>query len=134
MSLTENMKMIAAGLVMAGLSSTAFGAASAQQASEPLLVEMLDQEKYAADEMSTGDWSKAEAALLNSGVAKEDEVFAKLNLAFVYSSTGRRDMAVVIYNNILASKQNPYALTVSGQPRRVKTIAKLALARLNTAE
>jgi len=134
MSFAKNMKMIAAGLVMVGMSSLAFGAASAQQPSELVLVEMLDQEKYATDEMSTSDWSKAEAALLNSGVAKEDEVFAKLNLAFVYSSTGRRDMALVIYNDILASKQNPYALTVSGQPRRVKTIAKLALARLNTAK
>ncbi len=134
MSFTGNMKMIASGLLMTGLSSIAFGAASANQALEPLLVEMFGQDKYATDELSTGDWSKAEVALLKSDVAKEDEVFAKLNLAFVYSSTGRRDMAVAIYKDILASKQNPYALTVSGQPRRVKTIAKLALTRLNTAE
>lgn len=89
-----------------------------------------DGDEYATSEMGAGDWSKAEAALMNSGVSQQDEVFAKLNLAFVYSSTGRKDMAAALYNEILASRENPYALTVSGQPRRVKTIAKVALARL----
>ncbi|NVJ70480.1 MAG: hypothetical protein HWE08_09015 [Alphaproteobacteria bacterium] len=91
----------------------------------------LTDDDYATNELNTGDWSKAEAALMNAGVAAEDEVFTKINLAFVYSSTGRKERAVAIYNEILASKENPYALTVSGQPKRVKTIAKLALARLD---
>jgi len=133
MSISRKVKKAVAATIVAGLSLSAIGAANAEQASEPLLTAMMaDQDKYATDELSTGDWSKAEAALLNSGVAKEDEVFAKLNLAFVYSTTGRRNMAVAIYNEILSAKPNPYALTVSGQPRRVKSIAKFALARLST--
>jgi len=90
----------------------------------------MTADDYATKELNSGDWSKAEAALLGAGVAKEDEVFTKLNLAFVYSSTGRTEQAVAIYQKILASKDNPYAMTVSGEPRRVKTIAKMALLRL----
>ena len=50
----------------------------------------LSADGYANDEMNAGDWSKAEAALLGNDVAAEDAVFTKINLAFVYSSTGRR--------------------------------------------
>jgi hypothetical protein len=95
---------------------------------------MLDGEDYANKEMNAGDWSAAEAALLDADVAPEEAVFTKLNLAFVYSTTGRKDMAETLYKEILAAKANPYALTVSGQPRRVKTIAKVALARLSDGQ
>jgi|GEM_PF-691198 len=109
------------------LATTASFASSAAEAAAMV----WDGEDYATSELGSGDWSKAEAALLGSDVAPEDAVFAKINLAFVYSSTGRTDLAMNIYNEILEGKDNPYALTVSGQPRRVKTIAKVALARLS---
>lgn len=105
---------------------------TAATATEPMTATYsFEDQDFADKELKARDWSKAEAALVNPEFAKEDEVFAKLNLAFVYSSTGRRDLAVAIYNEILASKENPYALTRSGKPRRVKTIAKMALARLD---
>lgn len=85
---------------------------------------------YAKSELQEGDWSKAEAALLGADVADEDKVFAKLNLAFVYSTTGRKDQAVAMYREILSGNDNPYALLMNGEPRRVKTIAKTALDRL----
>lgn len=88
---------------------------------------VLDPKELANKEMEAADWSAAEAALLGIDLPEEDKVFAKLNLAFVYSSTGRRDLAIALYNEVLAEKKNPYALTASGQPRRVKTIARLAL-------
>lgn len=88
---------------------------------------IFDSQDYATEEVGSADWSAAEAALLGLDVKEEDKVFAKLNLAFVYSSTGRRDQAVALYSEILADKPNPYALTTSGKPRRVKTIARLAL-------
>lgn len=90
----------------------------------------LDSQDYATEEMGSADWSAAEAALLGMNVAEEDKVFAKLNLAFVYSSTGRRDLAISLYNEVLQEDKNPYALTASGKPRRVKSIARLALASL----
>ncbi len=114
---------VSAAIILAATASFASSAAEAAAM-------MWDGEDYATSELGSGDWSKAEAALLGSDVAPEDAVFAKINLAFVYSSTGRADLAMNIYNEILEGKDNPYALTVSGQPRRVKTIAKVALARL----
>ncbi len=118
-------------VVLAPFATAGFATVDAA-GSDPVMGSMgFNDEDFANKELKDQDWSKAEAALLKSGVAKEDEVFAKLNLAFVYSSTGRRDLAVAIYNDILTSKENPYALTRSGQPRRVKSIAKVALARLN---
>ncbi|WP_262696248.1 hypothetical protein [Kordiimonas aquimaris] len=90
----------------------------------------IDPQDYATEEMGSADWSAAEAALLGINVAEEDKVFAKLNLAFVYSSTGRRDLAISLYNEVLQEDKNPYALTASGKPRRVKSIARLALASL----
>lgn len=97
----------------------------------PVEAMTISDQDLADKELKSRDWSKAEAALLNSDISDEDQVFAKLNLAFVYSSTGRKDLAVAIYNDILSAKENPYAMTRSGQPRRVKTIAKMALTRLD---
>lgn len=88
---------------------------------------VFDSQDYATQEVGSADWSAAEAALLGLDVKEEDKVFAKLNLAFVYSSTGRRDEAIALYGEILQDKKNPYALTASGKPRRVKTIARMAL-------
>lgn len=107
-----------------------FAAVGAVTANETTTLAFNDQD-FADKELKSRDWSKAEAALLGQEFSEEDQVFAKLNLAFVYSTTGRKDLAVAIYNEILAAKENPYALTRSGQPRRVKTIAKLALTRLD---
>ncbi|WP_417450059.1 hypothetical protein [Kordiimonas sp.] len=87
-------------------------------------------EVYAKSQLQEGDWSSAEAALLGADVADEDQVFAKLNLAFVYSTTGRREQAIAMYRDILDGRDNPYALLMNGEPRRVKTIAKTALERL----
>lgn len=87
-------------------------------------------DQFVAAEVNSGDWSKAEAALISADIAPEDAVFAKLNLAFVYSSTGRPQQAVAIYTEILEGSDNPYALTVSGQPRRVKSIAQAGLDRV----
>lgn len=91
----------------------------------------LEQDDFAKSKVEAQDWGAAEQELLGLNVPEEDKVFAKLNLAFVYSSTGRVDQAVALYNEVLAEKKNPYALTASGEPRRVKSIARLALAKLS---
>jgi len=85
---------------------------------------------YASKELASSDWGSAEQALLGAEFSEEDQVFAKLNLAFVYSTTGRQDQAVALYKEILADKENPYALLRNGEPRRVKSIAETALKRL----
>lgn len=133
MRLIKIRKMAATSVLTAMVPFATLGAAyaDATDTSAVMATTVFNEQDYANEELKKRDWAKAEAALLGETVAKEDEVFAKLNLAFVYSATGRTDMAVAIYNEILAAKENPYALTRSGQPRRVKTIAKIALARLN---
>ena len=105
---------------------------AAATAEAPRFADDQQQPAYAKTELQQGDWSKAEAALLGADVAEEDQVFAKLNLAFVYSTTGRREQAVAIYHEILDGRDNPYALLMNGEPRRVKTIAKTALERMET--
>ena len=47
----------------------------------------------AADELAAQDWSSAEAELLSSSFSPEEEVFAKLNMAYLYSITGRVEQA-----------------------------------------
>ena len=130
MRLTKIRNVATITALAAVLPFTAIGAAHAIAANETATL-AVDEQDYADKELKSRDWSKAEAALLGQEFSEEDQVFAKLNLAFVYSTTGRKDLAVAIYNEILAAKENPYALTRSGQPRRVKTIAKIALARLD---
>ncbi len=106
-------------------------AAVAEEARFDQFATLALEDGYASEELGAGDWSKAEEALLGGQFAPEDEVFAKLNLAFVYSTTGRRDQAVAIYNEILSGRENPYALLLNGEPRRVKTIAKTALKKMS---
>lgn len=133
MRLTTIKKMAATSVLTAMVPFVTLGVAYADATgNEPVMATtVFNEQDFANEELKKRDWAKAEAALLGEAVAKEDEVFSKLNLAFVYSATGRTDLAVAIYNEILASKENPYAMTRAGQPRRVKTIAKIALARLN---
>lgn len=114
------------------LSITVTTAAAAYDGERLTNTSFIDPHDYANKELGSSDWSAAEAALMGLDVPEEDKVFAKLNLAFVYSSTGRRDLAVALYNEILEDSKNPYALTASGEPRRVKSIARLALSKLES--
>lgn len=114
--------LVAATIMTVGASADETRFADEAQAANPDL--------YAKSELQQGDWSEAEAALLGADVAPEDQVFAKLNLAFVYSTTGRKEQAVAMYREILDGRDNPYALLMNGEPRRVKTIAKTALSRM----
>lgn len=133
MRLIKIRKMAATSALAAMVPFMTLGGAYADATvSNPVMaVNHIDEQDFADKELKKRDWAKAEAALLGESIAEKDEVFSKLNLAFVYSATGRTDLAVAIYNDILAAKENPYALTRSGKPRRVKTIAKIALARLD---
>ncbi len=122
------MKIKAIGIALSVTLLT--GAATAFDADIALDDTKVTSDQYASKELKAQDWSSAETALLGTNFSKDDEVFAKLNLAFVYSTTGRQGEAVAIYREILDGKDNPYALLRSGHANRVKTIAKKALKRL----
>ena len=73
------------------------------------------------------DWTTAERQLL-AGLEKDPtNVFRQLNLAWVYSQTGRRDQAAMIYQNILMSDRDLLAADHSGQGRSVKALAERGL-------
>ncbi|WP_308909323.1 hypothetical protein [Pseudokordiimonas caeni] len=104
-----------------------FGASSAM--AQPVAAMPNEEGKtFAAEAMKSGDWSSAEEDLMGNG----ESVFAKLNLASVYAQTGRTDKAVALYQEIINGDENPYAVLLNGKPRRVKNIAKFALAQLST--
>jgi len=88
----------------------------------------------AANQLAQNDWSAAEHALLQGEVEKKDAVFAKLNLAYLYSSTGRIEKAAALYQEVLDGRDNSFAMTLSGNPRKVKYIAADGLKRLSSLQ
>ncbi|GHF11406.1 hypothetical protein GCM10017044_01450 [Kordiimonas sediminis] len=84
----------------------------------------------ASEALKSGDWASAEAELLQSSLDDQDSVYAKLNLAFLYGTTGRSEQAAAIYQEILDGRDNSFAMVLSGKPRRVKAIAREGLKRL----
>jgi Tfp pilus assembly protein PilF len=73
------------------------------------------------------DWTTAERQLL-AGLEKDpSNVFRQLNLAWVYSQTGRKDEAAAIYQSILMSDRDLLAADQSGQGRSVKALAERGL-------
>ncbi len=121
------MKKIALGLIMSvGLYASA---ANAEDLSSLVL---LQESSVASGKIAARDWSAAEAELVNTEFSPEDQIFAKVNLAFLYSATGRTEKAVALYQEILDGRDNSFAMTLSGKARKVKYIAKEGLKRLES--
>lgn len=73
------------------------------------------------------DWATAEKQLL-AGLEKDPaNVFRQLNLAWVYSQTGRKEEAAMIYQRILMSDRDMLAADQSRQGRSVKALAERGL-------
>ena len=73
------------------------------------------------------DWATAERQLV-AGLEKDpSNVFRQLNLAWVYSQTGRKEEAAMIYQRILMSDRDQLAADQSGQGRSVKALAERGL-------
>lgn len=82
-----------------------------------------DKNKF-AEKIKAQDWAAAELALVKTNFTGDDEIFAKVNMAFLYATTGRIDEARTLYTSILKGRRNDFAMTVSGQPRKIKYIAR----------
>jgi hypothetical protein len=79
------------------------------------------------------DWPTAERQLL-SGLEKDPtNVFRQLNLAWVYSQTGRKEQAAAIYQRILMSDRDQLAADRSGEGRSVKALAERGLSLVQGA-
>ncbi|RMB01444.1 hypothetical protein [Eilatimonas milleporae] len=84
-------------------------------------------------ELLAGNLSDAEATLSQGG-PEALSVFDRLNLAYIYSRTGRAKQAEALYESILSMSDNPYALLGSGKTKRVKTIARDAMVALSVKD
>ena len=127
------MKKIALGIILTlGLG---FSSAHADDLLSPLLLQESSKatgKAIASSKLAERDWSAAETELVNTEFSPEDQIFAKVNLAFLYSVTGRTEKAMALYQEILDGRDNSFAMTLSGKPRKVKYIAKDGLKRLET--
>lgn len=119
------MKKIATTIIM--VLGLGFGVANADELSSLSVADDM-----ATDKMVSRDWSSAEAELVSTDFAEKDQVFAKVNLAYIYSVTGRKEKAIALYNEILEGRDNSFAMTLSGSPRKVKYIAKDGLKLLGS--
>ena len=80
------------------------------------------------------DWAAAEKQL-NAAIAENPEdPFRLLNLAYVLRSTGRHEEAAEVYQKVLQLSDNPLAALPTGHGKRVKRIAKDALASFDTSQ
>ena len=82
--------------------------------------------------IQSGDLAAAEQQLLAGLERDPDNVFRQLNLAWVYSQTGRENAAAAIYRDIIASDDTRLAALPSREGASVRDLAELALMRLET--
>jgi|GEM_PF-6828767 len=88
----------------------------------------------AYDTIRAGRLDEAERALTQARESGKSDPFQLLNLAYVMQKQGRGDEAAEVYKQILDMDENPYAQLASGDPRRVKSIARDGLAYLGKSE
>lgn len=122
------MKKIAVGLILTF--SLGITTASAEDLSTSLA--LFQDSSIASEKIMARDWSSAEAELVSTDFGPDDQIFAKVNLAFIYSATGRIEQAHALYQEILDGRDNSFAMTLSGLPRKVKYIAKDGIERLES--
>src|SRR5258708_6045787 len=79
-------------------------------------------EGVAFDALQSHNWVVAEQQLSAALEKNPNDVFSRLNLAWVYGQTGRKSEAAVIYRNILKHDGDRFAST----PRAGTSIAMLA--------
>lgn len=92
----------------------------------------VSAEDSAKKQVKKYDWSKAEIALIKTDFGKGDEALNKINLALVYSMTGRTNEARKLYQDVINGQDRGYAMTKSGKPRKIKAIARDGLKMLNS--
>jgi hypothetical protein len=76
-------------------------------------------------------WDVAERELLAGLEKNPQNIFRQLNLAWVYSQTGRKEEAAAIYQRILMTDRDRVAALPSGDPASVKSLAERGLQLLD---
>lgn len=91
---------------------------------------LANSQDMAYEAIAEGNWAEAETHLMAVLDENPDNPFAMLNLAFVYQAQGKREAAIEIYQRVIELDSNPKAAMVDGHGKRVKSIARTALANL----
>ena len=80
------------------------------------------EEGVALDALRSHDWVVAEQQLSAAVEKNPNDVFSRLNLAWVYGQTGRKSEAAAIYRDVLKHDGDRFAST----PRAGTSVAMLA--------
>jgi tetratricopeptide (TPR) repeat protein len=104
--------------------------AAAAIVSIPGVANAADDVGFAA--IRSQNWTLAEQQLLAGLEKNPNNVFRLLNLAWVYSQTGRKEQAESIYQRILANEDDRLAALPSGEGRSVKALAERGLSQLRS--
>lgn len=92
------------------------------------------QDAAAYETIRSGNLDDAERMLSAAHESGKGDPFQLLNLAYVMQKQGRSEDAAQLYKQILEMDENPYAQMASGDPRRVKSIARDGLTYLDQAQ
>lgn len=88
------------------------------------------ENRYGYDQIAAKDLKAAEQRLIAQQAAEPREPSVLINLAYVYSQTGRTAEAMVLYNRVLAQPDVLMALG-NGSPASSHAIARKAMGRAN---
>ena len=78
------------------------------------------------------DWATAERVLQEGLQQDPNNMSRRLNLAWVYAQTGRKEEAATLYRDILKRDEDRFASKPGANPTSMTTLARRGLALLNT--
>lgn len=80
--------------------------------------------------LQKADYAKAEPELKAALAAHPGDPYATLNLGAVYQNTGRADLAVPLFREVLKSGANLYPTRTAGNATKQQSLADIARANL----
>jgi Flp pilus assembly protein TadD len=116
---------VTVALVGAALSATAASAQLQMQVPPP---QPTQEQRYGFNAIQREDLTAAEARLVAQRVAEPNEPAVLLNLAHVYTRTGRADQAEALYRQVLGA-ENALMATASSRPVWSHDLAQRGLDR-----
>lgn len=109
-------------LLVAGIALPAFAAMA-----QPPVPKGYTAEPLGASAIEQRDWSAAERELNARGL-KQDDPARLINLGRIYMETGRRDEAIALWRQAMASDQEYMVQTAKGETISTRELARRALA------
>ena len=108
-------KLVIASVLLSGLAACAGGDPHAEAGFRAL---------------QKADYAAAEPELKQALAAHPGDAYATLNLGAVYQNTGRADLAVPLYREVLKTGANLYPTRTAGSATKQQSLADIARANL----